>query len=135
MHEATAQDLEQIEAIMTAAFADNPLPRQVAEHQIDSPRSHFLLSEHGLIAFTEILDEIEIDYLAVLPVAQGKGEGRALLEAVFQRPGIYRFLLEVAADNEPALKLYQKVGFREYRRRAHYYRNGQDAIMMEKEND
>ena len=38
--------------------------------------------------------------------------------------------LEVAADNDPALGLYQRFGFVDEGRRPGYYGNGIDAVIM-----
>lgn len=48
---------------------------------------------------------------------------------------VTRFMLEVSAQNGGAQALYRKLGFTEYYRREKYYRNGDDAIMMEKKID
>lgn len=58
-----------------------------------------------------------IDYVAVSPDCQGRGLGVQLVEAVFERYGelgVKCFTLEVDAQNAPALRLYQKLGFRQY---------------------
>lgn len=58
-----------------------------------------------------------IDYVAVAPDCQGRGLGVKLVEAVFERYGalgVKCFTLEVDAQNAPALRLYEKLGFRQY---------------------
>ena len=58
-----------------------------------------------------------IDYVAVAPDCQGRGLGVQLVEAVFERYGalgVKCFTLEVDAQNAPALRLYEKLGFRQY---------------------
>ncbi len=42
-----------------------------------------------------------------------------------------RVLLEVRADNGPALAFYARAGFAEIDRRRRYYRDGTDAIVLE----
>lgn len=52
--------------------------------------------------------------LAVHPVVQGKGAGRALLNDLFVfliRMGISRLSVNTQSDNEASLSLYQRVGF------------------------
>lgn len=41
--------------------------------------------------------------------------------------------LEVRTDNDPAIKLYERLGYSITRRRRHYYIDGDDAYVMEKE--
>ncbi|MDB5097362.1 MAG: acetyltransferase, family [Cyanobacteria bacterium RYN_339] len=58
-----------------------------------------------------------IDYVAVHPESQGRGIGVKLVENVFDRygvRGVKSFTLEVDAVNAPALRLYEKLGFRQY---------------------
>lgn len=58
-----------------------------------------------------------IDYVAVAPESQGRGIGVKLVESIFDRYGalgVKSFTLEVDAMNAPALRLYEKLGFRQY---------------------
>jgi len=93
----------------------------------------------GFVCAQTVAGEADIHTIAVNPVAQGAGHGRALLAALESRlgeRGISRIILEVAADNERALRLYQAAGFREDGRRKSYYKraNGPaiDGLLMSK---
>ena len=58
-----------------------------------------------------------IDFVAVAPESQGKGLGVRLVEDTFERyglQGVKCFTLEVDHANAPALRLYEKLGFRQY---------------------
>ncbi|MEB3283928.1 MAG: GNAT family N-acetyltransferase [Candidatus Sericytochromatia bacterium] len=58
-----------------------------------------------------------IDFVAVAPEAQGRGLGARLVEGIFEvygARGIKTFTLEVDQHNAPALRLYHKLGFRQY---------------------
>jgi GNAT superfamily N-acetyltransferase len=58
-----------------------------------------------------------IDFVAVAPECQGRGLGVRLVEDVFERygaAGVKCFTLEVDHLNAPALRLYEKLGFRQY---------------------
>lgn len=58
-----------------------------------------------------------IDFVAVAPECQGKGLGVRLVEHVFEHyglQGVKCFTLEVDHANAPALRLYEKLGFRQY---------------------
>jgi len=68
---------------------------------------------------------------------QGKGVGAALMRAILDLSdnwlNLTRLELEVYADNEPALHLYERFGFEvEGRLRQHAFRDGQyvDSIVM-----
>lgn len=71
--------------------------------------------------------------LTIGPKAQGRGVGRALLETALdalERRGVTRVFLEVAVDNQPAVRLYRKLGFQEIGKLADYYAPGRDALHM-----
>ncbi|GEA83643.1 ribosomal protein S18-alanine N-acetyltransferase [Cellulomonas gelida] len=65
---------------------------------------------------------------------QGTGVGRALLDALVARArelGAPSVLLEVRVDNEPALRLYEAVGFEKLgMRRGYYQPENKDAWTM-----
>ena len=59
-----------------------------------------------------------IQNVGVVPSLRGLGLGSCLIEqalAGFQRLGLRRAFLEVTADNKPAVRLYQRLGFRTVR--------------------
>ena len=58
-----------------------------------------------------------IDFVAVAPDTQGRGLGARLVEGIFDHygaRGVKLFTLEVDQDNGPALRFYDKLGFRRY---------------------
>jgi mycothiol synthase len=73
----------------------------------------------------------EIFVIGVDPDAQGRGRGRARvlagLDDLSGRRGCARGLLYVAADNAPALTLYDRLGFRIVRTDTAYRRPGEPA--------
>ncbi|WP_092862747.1 ribosomal protein S18-alanine N-acetyltransferase [Quadrisphaera sp. DSM 44207] len=78
--------------------------------------------------------EADVQTLAVAPAGQGRGLGRALLEALVERArerGAASVLLEVRADNEPARRLYAAAGFEHLAVRRRYYQPGDvDALVL-----
>ncbi len=78
-----------------------------------------------------VADEAELLTLAVHPERRRRGLGRALLAALGRAAaarGARRMLLEVAADNAPALALYRGAGFAPVGRRPGYARGGGEAV-------
>ncbi|WP_338345194.1 ribosomal protein S18-alanine N-acetyltransferase [Fructobacillus fructosus] len=132
---ATVLDAPMIATLFHNAFGGHsPIPEAVIVQQLQSHRVHYLMEEHGraVLSFTVVLDEVEIDYLAVLPDNQRQGLGQALLGHLLEQQAGNRILLEVAANNQPAQKLYAKMGFQTYNEWKNYYQDGQTAILMEK---
>jgi ribosomal protein S18 acetylase RimI-like enzyme len=72
--------------------------------------------------------------IAVVPAHRGCGLGKMLLAALLDEArglGVSDVFLEVRADNEPAMALYESFGFRPIDRRVGYYQpDGVDAIVM-----
>jgi ribosomal-protein-alanine N-acetyltransferase len=82
-----------------------------------------------------VVDEAEILTVAVKPTARGRGLGRLILRqhlGLIAGRGARTIFLEVAEDNEPAVRLYRALGFGEVGRRSGYYRraNGQPATAI-----
>jgi ribosomal-protein-alanine N-acetyltransferase len=76
-------------------------------------------------------EEAEVQTIGVHPDSQGRGLGRALLADLLRQAGDRRVLLEVRTDNEPAIRLYESVGFVRIGLRRKYYRpSGADAYTM-----
>ena len=91
----------------------------------------------SFVLFQRALGEADLLTLATDPAHQRRGHAKALLTAAVSHlteRGVTRCLLEVAADNAPAIALYRALGFaQDGRRKAYYARAGQtrmDAILM-----
>ncbi|MFR9774732.1 ribosomal protein S18-alanine N-acetyltransferase [Micromonospora sp. MS34] len=84
-------------------------------------------------------DEAWVQNIAVRRDAQRRGIGRLLLEALLAeaaRRGIRSTLLEVAADNAPAQRLYAMYGFEPIGvRRGYYQPSNTDALVMQRNED
>lgn len=78
--------------------------------------------------------EADVQTIGVAAHAQGRGLGRRLLGELVdlaRAGGATALLLEVRADNAPALHLYGSVGFERIGVRRRYYQPGDvDAIVM-----
>ena len=88
----------------------------------------------GYIVLSTVLDEGNIDNVAVSPAYRRRGVADALVADAVARSrdmGLAFLMLEVRAGNEPAIALYRKHGFREVGRRKNYYEKPrEDAILM-----
>jgi ribosomal-protein-alanine N-acetyltransferase len=96
--------------------------------------------EQGFISLQRAADDAEILNIATVPSARGRGLARALLaegERLCRDAGARRMFLEVAVDNDPALRLYERAGYaRVGERRAYYKRRDgtrTDALILAKD--
>ena len=78
--------------------------------------------------------EADVQTVAVSPAARGRGLGARLLAALLAQAaerGATSVLLEVRADNDPAIALYRRFGFERIAVRRRYYQPGDvDAHVM-----
>ncbi|MDX2234605.1 MAG: GNAT family N-acetyltransferase [Hyphomonadaceae bacterium] len=93
----------------------------------------FWAPAQGFILVHAAADEAEILTLAVAEPARRRGLARALVsraEAEMRDSGARTFFLEVSAANAAARALYATAGFMETGRRARYYDDGADALIL-----
>ena len=81
-----------------------------------------------------ILDEAHITNIAIMPEYRGKRLGHLLvatLQELARFKGAVRMTLEVRVSNYNAIRLYERLGFKEEGIRRHYYTdNNEDASIM-----
>ena len=79
-------------------------------------------------------DVTQVMTIGVDPAWQRRGVGRRLLDAILERSrelGASAVLLEVRVDNEPAIALYEELGFERIGVRKRYYQpENKDAYTM-----
>ena len=78
-------------------------------------------------------ERAELVSITVDAAERGKGVASALLRSTRRRlllRGVTRFYLMVRCGNVPAIRLYEKFGFRRLRRTPKYYEDGSDGWLM-----
>ncbi|MEW7007203.1 MULTISPECIES: GNAT family N-acetyltransferase [unclassified Lentilitoribacter] len=84
----------------------------------------------GFVLSRVIADEAEILSIGTDQRAQNQGLGWRMMQAVIgeaSKRGAKKLFLEVDENNEPAVILYKKIGFKTVGKRQAYYDNGEDA--------
>jgi ribosomal-protein-alanine N-acetyltransferase len=80
-------------------------------------------------------NELHIGNFAIKKNFQKKGFGKVLMQKIFNLfPDYQQAYLEVNVSNEVAIGLYFKFGFNVLSTRKSYYANGEDALVMVKNN-
>jgi ribosomal-protein-alanine N-acetyltransferase len=136
--EARQDDSANLAALHQHCFAEG-WTAGTFEALFAQPGIFALLARHegenvGFVLARVAADEGEILSIGVGAGSRQCGLGARLLAAAAGlafKVGAGKMFLEVGADNQPALRLYRKLGFHEVGRRRGYYANGQeDALTM-----
>lgn len=135
---ARRDDLDVLLEIERRSFAV-PWTRGEMEEEFDLPYSRPWVAEREgrVVAFGIhwlIAGESQLADVAVHPDYQRRGLGRSMMEKLMDESralGMSKMTLEVRADNESAIDLYQKLGFVETCRRPRYYEDRHEAVLME----
>lgn len=136
----TAAECEAMAAAHAQAF-DKPWRDDEFEDLLDGEGIYGFLAAgaepFGVILCRVAAGEMEVLTLGVTPAARRRGVARALMAAalpVARAMGAGEAFLEVAVDNDPAIALYDGLGFRKAGLRKAYYDRGPhgvvDALVM-----
>ena len=134
-------DLDRIMALETELFTD-PWSRQSYLFEICTNRFSLPVVMEiddvvmGYAVVWRLYGEFHLATFGIAPNHQGNGWGRYLLEKLLDMADVEkRAILEVRRSNHRAKSLYESFGFREIAMRMRYYKNGEDALVMEKRFD
>lgn len=135
----TKEHLPAVAALEKTCFPADPWSEATFEDVLYSPNAAALLAlrgDGGVLGYavlSTVLDEGNLDNIAVAPEVRRNGIADVLLGAItgFGREHLACLMLEVRASNAPAIALYEKHGFIAVGRRKNYYdAPREDAILM-----
>ena len=133
-----ATHVSQVAELEKLCFSDPWSEKSVAS-ELNNPLSLWLVALEGerlagYVGSQTVLDETDMMNIAVHPDYRRCGVARQLVEelvAGLKRRGSRCLTLEVRASNDPARKLYEKLGFQQIGLRKNYYRNPrEDALIL-----
>lgn len=136
----TSDHLDQVAALEKICFPEDPWSRRLFAEVLEGDHSAALLALGedgtllGYLVFTVVLDEGNIDNIAVLPQARQQGIAMELMKTLHyfaKQWGVAFITLEVRASNTGAIALYRKLRYDEVgRRRSYYLKPKEDALIM-----
>ena len=137
----SAEDIPELAGLDSRCFG-NPWSEEAFRGDLNGPRKAVyegaFNSKGEMIGFAGavwILDEGEINRVAVHPLYRTRGIGGACLTRVLkelQKEKLDRILLEVREANRSAITLYKNSGFRVISKRKNYYQDtGENALIMQ----
>jgi len=130
-------DLPTVMEIEHASFP-SPWKLEFFLNELNNPYARLVVAEQagqviGYVCCWLVADEVQILDVAIHPAHRRCGVGRLLLQDILteaRQHGASSASLEVRVSNQPAITLYQALGFQQVAIRRQYYENGEDALLM-----
>jgi ribosomal protein S18 acetylase RimI-like enzyme len=142
IREAEPGDLDALEALEIANFETDRLSRRRLRHWIRAENRIFLVAEpdgqlrgYALALFHGTTRLARLYSIAVAASARGQGIARQLLQTLEERAaerGRFFMRLEVAQDNQEAIRLYESAGYAAFDTVPDYYEDHRTALRMQK---
>lgn len=139
---ATIDDLDNLVALEKVSFDSDGFSRRVFRYLLTEAHAQTLVSlsddkfcGYVVVLFHSGTSLARLYSLAVHPDCQQQGIGHELLhtaEQVALDNDCISLRLEVRIDNEKAISLYRKLGYRQFGTYHDYYKNHMDALRFEK---
>ncbi len=130
-------------AALEAANFSAPWDEAAVRGELENPLALWLVAVGedgtvlGYVGSQTCFEDADILNVCVAPAARRQGVAEALmreLEARLAPKGVEKITLEVRASNEPAIRLYEKLGYTQVGiRRGYYEKPREDALILQKE--
>ena len=133
--------LDDIDAIMLLERSGFPACEQWSERTwreelLGEHRTILIARAHhpvGVISINTTGELADLHRIVVEPRSRRQGIGADLVRAgldVVRRHGVREMILDVGYHNEPAIALYQQLGFEQLTARQNYYGPGRHALIL-----
>lgn len=139
---AGIEDLDALLGLESRCFDSDRLSRRSFRRFIQGEGDHLLLAEESGVGRGYILllrrqgtRLARIYSICVDPAARGRRIAEALMlagESAVLAAGSAWVRLEVRRDNDGAIRLYERLGYRRFGEIPHYYEDGEEALRFEK---
>lgn len=139
---ATLDDVDELLRLEQVCFDSDRMSRRSFRHAIKRGNAECLVAAgdgrlHGyaLLYFNTGTSLARLYSIAVDPAQRGGGLGARLLtgaEDIARERGCVNMRLEIRRDNTAGIRLYQRLGYKQFGTHARYYEDQMDALRMEK---
>lgn len=129
-------DIDAMAEIERLCFAF-PWSRESLASELNNPRAHYCIAQldgriAGYAGAWIVLGEAYVTNVAVHPDFRRRGLGRALMQQLIEHAAALDapdMTLEVRISNQPAIALYESLGFECAGVRKKFYPDGEDALI------
>ena len=130
--------IDAVHALERSLFPADAWTTEQFWQELAQPTRHYVVALDddrpvGYAGAFVLAPDADVQTIAVADDHQGRGLAAALLSELLDEAsarGATHVLLEVRADNDPALALYRRCGFARISERRAYYPDGGDAVVM-----
>ena len=138
----TADQVAQVAELEKICFGTEAWSERSVASELTNSLSLWLVAEEegnvwGYVGSQTVMDETDMMNIAVHPEHRKQGIAATLVNNLvdaLKTRGSHSLMLEVRASNDPARKLYDKLGFQQVGLRKNYYRNPkEDACILRKD--
>lgn len=132
------EDIKQV-VLLEEEFLGESLGEEMLLNELTNPNVCFLTAKKanqviGYIGAYTFDESMEILNFVVDEAFQRQGIGTLLFNSLLEfYPKTKSIILEVRYNNEKGISFYKKNNFNVISMRKHYYKNGDDAVVMVKE--
>lgn len=143
IREATSQDLSALLVIELQCFHSDRLSQRSFRRFISEKRSDLfvLCLDDEIVGYYLLIYRLgssmaRLYSIAVVPRLQGQGLAKRLIADAEQKALLRHCVLlrlEVRPDNQPAIKLYQKLGYHPFGVKLDFYEDHSDALCLQKQ--
>ncbi len=140
----TIDDIDDVIAVETKAYGEHHWSKESFYNELSNELASYFAAfddNNNLVGYAgswQILEEAHITNIAVDVDFRKRHIGEALLKTIIQNcysEKVKYITLEVRVSNTPAIKLYEKYGFKSLGiRKGYYQNNNEDALIMWTEN-
>lgn len=142
LRRATTADLDALVRLENLCFDEDRISRRSFRRFLEVPRDRLIVATlHGeLVGYALVLMNAatrlaRIYSIAVAPSTRGRGTGEKLIQAAEQEAaeaGRIVMRLEVREDNQTAIGLYERLGYRQFGTYRDYYEDHGNALRFER---
>jgi [ribosomal protein S18]-alanine N-acetyltransferase len=133
---ATSADVDAVSALEVQLFGADAWSPPAVREELTGPRRFAVVAcAPDVVGYAVTMtagDVVDLQRIAVHPDHRRSRVADRLLARVVEAADVDRMLLEVSAANHAALAFYAAEGFTAIDRRRRYYRDGTDALVLQR---